>query len=165
MKPLVSIVCGSDSDLPKLESAFSILKDFGIPYEVRIISAHRTPEDAAEFARSAEERGVRVIIAAAGAAAHLGGVLASFTPLPVIGVPIASGALNGLDSLLSMVQMPPGVPVGTGGIDGGRNACILAAQILGVADEGMRAKVAEYKRKQAGVVREKDRKAQEAYNK
>ena len=143
MKPLVSIVCGSDSDLPKLESAFSILKDFGIPYEVRIISAHRTPEDAAEFARSAEERGVRVII----------------------GVPIAFGALNGLDSLLSMVQMPPGVPVGTVGIDGGRNACILAAQILGVADEGMRAKVAEYKRKQAGVVREKDRKAQEAYNK
>ncbi len=132
MSPLVAIVCGSDSDLPKLESGLQILKDFEIPFEVRIISAHRTPEEAAEFARTAEPRGIRVIIAVAGHAAHLGGVLASLTPLPVIGIPISSSALDGMDSLLSTVQMPPGVPVASVGIDAGKNAAILASQILSI---------------------------------
>lgn len=164
MNPIVAIVCGSDSDLPKLESGFQILKDFDIPFEVRIISAHRTPEAAASFARSAADRGIRVIIAVAGHAAHLGGVLASLSPLPVIGVPISSSALDGLDSLLSVVQMPPGVPVASVGIDAARNAAILAVQILSTADDGLRSRIVEMKQKQATAVMEKDQRVREQYS-
>ncbi len=163
MNPLVAIVCGSDSDLPKLEPAFLILKDFGIPFEVRVISAHRTPEIAASYAKEALNNGIRVVIAAAGGAAHLAGVIASLTPLPVIGLPIASSALSGMDSLLSTVQMPPGVPVGTMGIDAARNAALYAAQILGVDDASIQKKVVDFKAKQAASVVEKDRQTRETY--
>ena len=163
MNPLIAIVCGSDSDLPKLESGISLLKEFEIPFEVRIISAHRTPHEAAEFAASAPDRGIRVIIAAAGGAAHLAGVMASLFPLPVIGIPISSSALSGMDSLLSTVQMPPGVPVGTVGIDASKNAALFAMEILGVGDEAVRRKVIDYKVKQGKSVREKDLATQEAY--
>ena len=135
MNPKVSIIMGSTSDLPVMEEAAKILEEFEIPFEINALSAHRTPDQAAEFGKSAYERGVRVIIAGAGGAAHLPGVMAALTPLPVIGVPIkASISLDGWDSLLSIVQMPPGIPVATVGLDAARNAGILAAQILGTGD-------------------------------
>ncbi|OGP14683.1 MAG: 5-(carboxyamino)imidazole ribonucleotide mutase [Deltaproteobacteria bacterium GWA2_54_12] len=139
-KPLVGILMGSDSDLPVMEEAAKILKDFGIPYEMTISSAHRTPKRTSEYAQSAEGRGIKVIIAGAGSAAHLAGFIAAETTLPVIGVPIDSSPLNGLDSLLSTVQMPGGVPVASMSIGkaGAKNAGIFAAQILAVSDPALR---------------------------
>lgn len=141
----VGIVMGSKSDYPVVERAEKILADFGIEFETRVISAHRTPRAAEKFASEAEANGIQVIIAAAGKAAHLGGVLAAFTPLPVIGLPIKSSTLDGLDSLLSIVQMPKGVPVATVAIDGAENAGILAAQILSVASPELRQAIKDYK--------------------
>jgi len=146
-KILVGIIMGSDSDLPVMEKSFSVFKEFGIPYEVKILSAHRTPEQHSNYAKTADERGLKVIIAAAGGAAHLPGVTAANTILPVIGVPIYSKAMNGLDSLLSIVQMPSGIPVATVAVDGAKNAAILAVQIIAVGDEKLRKKLYEYKKK------------------
>jgi len=144
-KAVVGIVLGSDSDLPVMEETARILDDFGVSYEMTIASAHRSPDLAAEYARSAEERGIEVIIAGAGMAAHLPGVLAAYTCLPVIGVPLAGGALNGMDALYSIVQMPPGVPVATVAVNGARNAALLAVQILGLKDEKLRERFRSYK--------------------
>lgn len=145
--PVVGIVMGSDSDWPLVQKACATLEAFGVAYETRVISAHRTPELALEYARTAESRGLKVIIAAAGGAAHLGGVLAAATVLPVIGIPVAGGALNGLDALYATVQMPSGVPVATVacGSAGPANAALLAVQILGTADAGLRAKFHAHK--------------------
>lgn len=131
-KPLVGILMGSDSDLPIMEKAAEVLKEMGVPYEMEIRSAHRLPEKTAHYAKTARERGIEVLIAGAGMAAHLAGFLAAHTTLPVIGVPIRSGALNGIDALFSTVQMPPGVPVATVGIDGAKNAAYLACEILSI---------------------------------
>ena len=150
---------GSDSDLSVMQSCVDQLREFGIEPAVRILSAHRTPQAAAEFARTAETRGVKVIIAAAGMAAHLAGALAAWTTLPVIGVPLTSeGGLAGLDALLSTVQMPPGVPVATVAIGkaGAKNAAILAVQILALADASLRDKLVQFKRRQEQKVRDKD---------
>ena len=146
-KPLVGIVMGSDSDWPLVKKACETLDKFGVPYESRVISAHRTPEMAIEYSRSAEGRGLKVIIAAAGGAAHLGGVLAAGTVLPVIGIPVAGGALNGLDALYATVQMPSGVPVATVAVGsaGPVNAALLAVQILGTADPALREKFRAHK--------------------
>ncbi len=144
-KPLVGIIMGSDSDLPIMSKAVDVLKEFDLPFEVKILSAHRTPDEHSEWTKSARERGIRVIIAAAGGAAHLPGVTAGNTTLPVIGVPIKTKSLEGMDSLLSIVQMPSGVPVATVAIDGAKNAALLAVQILGVADEEVAKKMADYK--------------------
>lgn len=146
-KPLVGIVMGSDSDWPLVKKACDTLDKFGVAYETRVISAHRTPELAIEYSKTAEARGLKVVIAAAGGAAHLGGVLAAATPLPVIGIPIAGGALNGLDALYATVQMPSGVPVATVacGSAGPTNAALLAVQILGTADEALREKFRAHK--------------------
>jgi 5-(carboxyamino)imidazole ribonucleotide mutase len=141
----VAIVMGSKSDYPVLEKTEAILKEFGVDFGTRIISAHRTPRIAEEFASKAEENGIEVIIAAAGKAAHLGGVLAAYTAMPVIGLPIKSSTLDGLDSLLSMVQMPKGVPVATVAIDGAENAALLAVQILSVKYPDLREKLKNYK--------------------
>ena len=143
--PLVGVIMGSSSDWPTMKPAVEILEEFAIPCERRVVSAHRTPDDLAEYGRTAAERGVRVIIAGAGGAAHLPGMIAAYTSLPVIGVPVESRALSGLDSLLSIVQMPGGVPVATVAIGGGKNAGILAAQILGASDEGLRERITSYK--------------------
>lgn len=152
--PIVGIVMGSDSDWPLVKKACETLDGFGVAYETRVISAHRTPEMALEYSRTAEERGIKVIIAAAGGAAHLGGVLAAGTVLPVIGIPVAGGALNGLDALYATVQMPSGVPVATVacGSAGPTNAALLAVQILGTADASLREKFHEHKRKLADKV-------------
>ena len=141
----VAIVMGSKSDYPVVERAESILREFGVAYETRIISAHRTPRIAEEFASKAEENGIEVIIAAAGKAAHLGGVLAAYTAMPIIGLPIKSSTLDGLDSLLSIVQMPMGVRVATVAIDGDENAALLAVQILSVSNPELREKMKRYK--------------------
>lgn len=158
-KILVGIVMGSDSDWETMQEAVRTLEKFGIGYELNIISAHRTPQKAHEYASTAEDRGLGVIIAAAGGSAHLAGVMAAWTPLPVIGVPMQSSLSGGLDSLLSMVQMPAGVPVATvaTGKAGARNSAILAAQILGVKDVELRGKVKEYKEQMAKEVEEKNR--------
>ena len=148
-QPLVGIIMGSESDLPVMEACASQLRDFGVPYELVVASAHRNPEKVHEWASCAADRGIRVIIAAAGKAAHLGGVVAAFTPLPVIAVPMKTSDLGGLDSLLSMVQMPTGVPVACVAINGAKNAAILATQILGADDLAWRAKVMELKREMA----------------
>lgn len=147
--PLVGIIMGSDSDLPIMKEASAVCEQFGVKCETKIISAHRTPQILAEYASGAADRGMKVIIAGAGGAAHLPGVTAAFTPLPVIGVPILGKSLNGMDSLLSIVQMPSGVPVATVAINGAKNAGILAMQILGVQDEEIRNKVVEFKKKLA----------------
>ncbi len=131
-KPMVLILMGSDSDLEVMEKAAGVLKEMGVPYEMDISSAHRLPEKTAEYAKNARERGIEVIIAGAGMAAHLAGVIASHTTLPVIGVPLKSGALNGIDALYSTVQMPPGIPVATVAIDGAKNAAYLACSILSI---------------------------------
>ncbi len=141
----IGILMGSDSDFPTMKETADILKKFDVPYEITVISAHRTPERAFEYAKSAEERGLCVIIAGASGAAHLAGIIAALTPLPVIGVPILSKSLSGLDSLLSMVQMPKGIPVACMAINGAANAGLLALQILGVKDENIRLKLKEYK--------------------
>jgi len=153
----VAIVMGSDSDWPAMKAAADTCSEFGIAHEVRVISAHRTPQDLSRFARGARGRGVGVLIAGAGGAAHLPGVIAALTPLPVIGVPIMSKALKGLDSLLSILQMPSGVPVATVAIDGARNAGILAAQILALGDPDLQAKVIAFKARLARESRAKDR--------
>lgn len=155
-RPIVGIVMGSDSDLPVMQEAARILDELGISSEVVISSAHRAPDKTAAYARSAVERGLAVIIAGAGGAAHLPGVIAAYTVLPVIGVPIESGSLKGVDALYAMVQMPAGVPVATMAINGSRNAGILAAQIIGVSDPAVRAGIAAYKDKLAKQVGEKD---------
>ncbi|MEJ2494895.1 MAG: 5-(carboxyamino)imidazole ribonucleotide mutase [Ignavibacteriaceae bacterium] len=144
---VVGIIMGSDSDLPVMEGAFSTLSYFNIPFEVKILSAHRTPKQHTDYAANAEKRGLKVIIAAAGGAAHLPGVTAAQTALPVIGIPIKSKSLSGLDSLLSIVQMPPGVPVATVSIDGSKNAAILAVQILAQSNKNIRQKFKRYKTK------------------
>jgi 5-(carboxyamino)imidazole ribonucleotide mutase len=156
----VAIVMGSDSDFPVLEPCMKLLQSFGITTEVMVCSAHRTPERAADFARNAEANGVDVIIAAAGKAAHLPGVLAAFTPLPVIGLPVLSSTLDGLDSLLSIVQMPAGIPVATVAINGSENAALLAVQIAGAAYPELRTAMRAYKQRMADAVEEKDRKLQ-----
>lgn len=145
-KPLVGIIMGSDSDLPVMSAAAQMCDEFGIDYEVSVVSAHRTPDRLVKYAKSAEKRGLRVIIAGAGGAAHLPGMVASMTELPVIGVPVRASNLEGLDSLLSIVQMPGGVPVATVAINGGKNAGILAAQMIGIKSKEIRVKVKEYKK-------------------
>ena len=147
--PLVGIIMGSKSDLPTMEGCTRQLDELGVPYELVIASAHRTPDAVREWATAAENRGLRVIIAAAGKAAHLGGVVAAYTSLPVIGVPMKTSDLGGMDSLLSMVQMPSGVPVACGAINGAKNAAIYAIQILGASDATWRQKVVEFKRAMA----------------
>ena len=154
----VAVIMGSDSDLPVMQEAVDKLKQFGIPYEVRVISAHRTPAAAEQFASHAAENGFGVLIAGAGKAAHLGGVLAAYTTLPVIGVPIKTSMMGGLDSLLSIVQMPSGIPVATVGVNGAANAGILAAQMLAVGDEALTARLASFKKAMARSVAEKDAK-------
>jgi len=146
MNPKVSIIMGSTSDLPIMEQAAKLFDEFEIPFEINALSAHRTPDQAMDFARNAAGRGIRVIIAGAGGAAHLPGVVAALTPLPVIGVPIkASISIDGWDSILSILQMPPGIPVATVGLDGARNAGILAAQILGTSDPEVMEKMIRFK--------------------
>ena len=146
MNPLVGIIMGSDSDLPVMQAASDILKQFGIPHEVTVVSAHRTPHRMIEYAQKAKKRGLKVIIAGAGGAAHLPGMVASVTTLPVVGVPIkSSNSIDGWDSVLSILQMPNGVPVGTVALNASKNAGILAAEILGIADESISKKVAAYK--------------------
>lgn len=143
--PLVGVIMGSASDMPVMEACTAQLEEFGVPYELVIASAHRNPAKVHEWASTAAERGIRVIIAAAGKAAHLGGVVAAYTPLPIIGVPIKTSDLGGMDSLLSMVQMPSGVPVACVAINGAKNAAIYATQILGAGDASFRATVQEFK--------------------
>ena len=155
--PLVGIIMGSDSDLPTLQPAADACAEFGVPYELRVVSAHRTPDDMARYAKTAHRRGLRVIVAGAGGAAHLPGMVASHTPLPVIGVPVESRALKGLDSLLSIVQMPAGVPVATVAIGGGRNAGLLAIQVLAASDPALQDKVMRYKQRLAAESRAKNR--------
>lgn len=144
MTPQVSIIMGSVSDLPVMNKAAQFLDEMEIPFEMNALSAHRTPEEVERFARGAEGRGIRVIIAAAGMAAHLCGVIASMTTLPVVGLPIAA-SLDGIDALLAIVQMPPGIPVATVGINGAQNAAILAAQMLALSDEALARRLANYK--------------------
>jgi 5-(carboxyamino)imidazole ribonucleotide mutase len=144
MKPIVSIIMGSTSDLPVMEKAAKLLNDSKVPFEMNALSAHRTPDEVEKFAKNAAERGIKVIIAGAGMAAHLPGVIAAMTPLPVIGVPIES-SLDGLDALLAIVQMPPGIPVATVAINGALNAAILAMQIIGTGDAEIFAKTLAYK--------------------
>ncbi|HBV96635.1 MAG: N5-carboxyaminoimidazole ribonucleotide mutase [Peptococcaceae bacterium BICA1-7] len=154
--PLVGIVMGSDSDLPVMKDAADMLEELGIAYEMVISSAHRAPEKTAGYARDAAGRGLKAIIAGAGGAAHLPGVIASLTVLPVIGVPIKSGALSGVDALYAIVQMPAGIPVATVAINGAKNAGILAAQIIGAGDPDMRGRIEKYKESLAAGVEEKD---------
>ena len=151
IKPVVSILMGSRSDLPTMENCFNQLKEFGIPFEAHALSAHRTPNEVIKLAEGAKDRGIKVIIAAAGGAAHLAGVIASSTPLPVIGIPMQTSALGGMDSLLSTVQMPQGVPVATVAIGkaGARNAAILACQMIGLADEAVQKTIEDFKKEQA----------------
>lgn len=157
-KPVVGIVMGSDSDWPTLKPAADILTEFGVRHEARVMSAHRTPRAMSQYAASAARRGLKVIIAGAGGAAHLPGMIASFTILPVIGVPVESKSLHGLDSLLSIVQMPAGVPVATVGIGNGRNAGLLALQILAIEDSVVRRKCSEFRKRIADESRAKNRK-------
>ena len=147
--PLVGIIMGSKSDMPAMEPCMEQLDAWGIPYEVKVASAHRKPAEVHDWASGAHERGMRVIVAAAGKAAHLGGVVAAYTPLPVIAVPMKTSDLGGLDSLLSMVQMPSGVPVACVAINGAKNAAILAVQMMGTNDEALRQKVIDLKREMA----------------
>lgn len=157
MTPLVGIVMGSDSDWPVMEAAARALEEFGIAHEVGVVSAHRMPTEMIEYGRTAAGRGLRVIIAGAGGAAHLPGMLAAVTPLPVIGVPVPLKYLDGMDSLLSIVQMPAGVPVATVSIGGARNAGLLAARIVGTSDDGVRAAMVEFQEGLRQVAIEKGR--------
>ena len=154
--PLVGIIMGSQSDWPTLKAAANILADLGVPYEAKIVSAHRTPDRLCTYAKSAKQRGLKVIIAGAGGAAHLPGMTASMTPLPVLGVPVSSKTLNGIDSLYSIVQMPAGVPVGTLAIGeaGATNAGLLAAQVLALSDEALARRIDAYRAKQTSSVAE-----------
>lgn len=148
---------GSDSDWPVLQAAAEVLEEFGVPYEKRVVSAHRTPEDLAEYGRTASKRGLKVVIGAAGGAAHLPGMLAAYTELPVIGVPVPTKSLQGLDSLLSIVQMPPGVPVATVAIGAAKNAGILAVQILALENPKLKKKLIAFREKQARASRAKNK--------
>lgn len=161
-KPIVAIIMGSDSDLPTMTETTKVLQRFGIPFEIEVASAHRTPARVHEFASTAIDRGIKVIIAAAGGAAHLAGVVASCTTLPIVAVPLAATPLNGMDALLATVQMPPGVPVASMALDkwGATNAGIFAVQILATADEGLRQLLAEYKAEMAKSMAEKNARMQ-----
>jgi len=161
MSTKVGIIMGSDSDLEVMEEAAKVCEEFHVGYEMHVLSAHRSPDETAQFAKQAHQKGLQVIIAGAGGAAHLAGVVAAHTPLPVIGIPVKSKALQGQDSLLSMVQMPPGIPVATVAIDGGRNAGLLAIQILAVKDTELFARMVKFKEDLARATLEKDRKLQE----
>jgi 5-(carboxyamino)imidazole ribonucleotide mutase len=156
-KSLVGIIMGSDSDWPTLEAAAEICSDFSVPYEVHVVSAHRTPDNMSRYAKNAYKKGLKVIIAAAGGAAHLPGMVASQTPLPVIGVPVKTDALNGMDSLLSIVQMPGGVPVATVAIGAGKNAGLLAVEILATSNAKIMSKLIDYKKELAIESRNKDK--------
>lgn len=156
MKPIIGIIMGSDSDNPTMQQAAEVCREFGVPFEIRVVSAHRTPDVMAEYAKTAKSRGIKVIIAGAGGAAHLPGMTASFTTLPVIGVPIQTKTLSGVDSLHSIVQMPPGVPVATVAIGGGKNAGLLAIQILALSDEKLSNQLDEYKLQIAKESQEKN---------
>ena len=156
--PVIGIVMGSDSDLGVMRQAFDAVREFDLQAEVRVLSAHRTPDDTIAWARGAAGAGLRVLIAGAGAAAHLPGVVAAVTSLPVIGVPIDATSLNGLDSLLAIAQMPAGIPVATVAVDGGRNAGLLAVRILGASDDALRGRYDAFRESLAAKVREKDEK-------
>lgn len=154
-KPLVGVIMGSDSDMPVMQAAADQLKEFGIEHEVTIVSAHRTPDRMYEYAKEAKDRGIKVIIAGAGGSAHLPGMVASLTTLPVIGVPVKTSTMDGLDSLLSIVQMPAGIPVATVAVNGAKNAGLLAARILGTTDEEIARKLADYKQELNEIVMKK----------
>lgn len=160
----VAIIMGSDSDLPVVEKAIDALRDFGVPYEVHVYSAHRTPVETRDFVIGAEENGFGVIIAAAGMAAHLAGAVAANTVLPVIGIPVSAKKLDGLDALLSTVQMPSGIPVATVAIDGAKNAAILAMQILALSDKELSLKLKADRQKSSETVLEKNAKIEQQYN-
>jgi 5-(carboxyamino)imidazole ribonucleotide mutase len=160
---LVGVIMGSDSDLPVMQGAVDVLVDFGVPFEVRIISAHRTPDEMFEYAHGAAERGLRIIIAGAGGAAHLPGMTASMTTLPVLGVPVPLQQLDGLDALLSIVQMPAGVPVATVAIGNARNAGLFAVRILATQDEKLRGAMERYQADMAQSVRDKDVRIRDQY--
>lgn len=164
MSKKVAIIMGSDSDLPVVKGAVDKLKEFGVPYEVHVMSAHRTPDAAADFSKNAEKNGFGVIISAAGMAAHLGGVLAAHTILPVIGIPIKSSTFDGLDALLATVQMPSGIPVATVAINGAANAAILAIQMLALSDKELADKLSDMKVKMAEAVMAKDAKISQEIN-
>ncbi len=155
---LIGIIMGSDSDLPTMKDAIAVCEEFGVPWEVEIVSAHRTPERMVDYAKQAHQRGLKVIIAGAGGAAHLPGMVAALTPLPVVGVPVASRQLQGIDSLYSIVQMPAGIPVATVAIGNARNAGLLAIQILATYDSTLQEKVLSYRESLAAMVREKQAK-------
>ncbi len=163
MAPRIAIVMGSKSDLDMVRGAFDLLKDFGVEFEARVLSAHRTPTEAAEYSAAAAGRGVKAIICAAGMAAHLAGVVASYTTLPVIGIPIPSAPFNGMDSLLAMVQMPPGIPVATvtAGKAGGKNAALYAVSILALSDPALAEKLAAFRKKQHDQVLKNDAELQQ----
>jgi 5-(carboxyamino)imidazole ribonucleotide mutase len=154
--PLVGVIMGSDSDWSVMSAAAEVLREFGVPHEVRVVSAHRTPRDMVDYASGAAGRGLRAIVAGAGGAAHLPGMVASLTPLPVIGVPVPLAHLDGLDSLLSIVQMPAGIPVATVSVGGARNAGLLAVRILGAADPGLRDALLAHQATLADTARAKD---------
>ena len=160
----VAIIMGSDSDLPVLEKSIQTLKDFGVPYEVHIFSAHRTPVEAKEFSENARKNGFGVIIAAAGMAAHLAGAIAANTTLPVIGIPIKSQNLGGMEALLSTVQMPSGIPVATVAIDGAANAALLAIEMLSLSDEGLEKKLADKRANDTATVLSKNKAVEDKYN-
>ncbi len=161
----VAVIMGSDSDLPVVEKAFAVLEEYGVPYEVHVYSAHRTPVEARSFAQNAAEEGFGVIIAAAGKAAHLAGAFAANTVLPVIGIPVKSSTLDGLDALLSTVQMPSGIPVATVAIDGAQNAALLAVEILAVTDQKLMDKLLDARRAATEKVLKKDAEVAAKYNK
>ena len=160
----VAIIMGSDSDLPVVEKAINTLAEFGVPYEVHVYSAHRTPEESKEFSQNAKEKGFGVIIAAAGMAAHLAGALAANTLLPVIGIPVKAASFDGMDALLSTVMMPPGIPVATVGVNGAQNAALLAIQILAVEDDSLSEKLANQRKAGYEKVLEKNKNIEEKYN-
>jgi len=161
MNKKVGIIMGSDSDLPIMSEAAKILDELGVGYELSVVSAHRTPERMYEYGKTAKERGIQVIIAGAGGAAHLPGMVASLSVLPVIGVPVQTRTMSGMDSLYSIVQMPPGIPVATVAINGAKNAGILAAEIIGISDKDTSDRVAAYKRELREMVEEKAKKLEE----
>jgi 5-(carboxyamino)imidazole ribonucleotide mutase len=160
-QPLIGIIMGSDSDLPTMQGAIAACEEFKVPYEVGIVSAHRTPDRMVEYAKQAHKRGIKVIVAGAGGAAHLPGMVAALTPLPVIGVPVASRHLQGVDSLYSIVQMPAGIPVATVAIGNARNAGLLAVQILASHDSALLSQVQQYRQRLADLVMEKQQKLDE----
>ena len=162
MSAIVGVIMGSDSDWPTMKAAADALDEFGVAYEVSVVSAHRTPDKMIAYARSAASRGLKVIVAGAGGAAHLPGMVASATALPVVGVPVPLKYLDGMDSLLSIVQMPAGIPVATVSIGGARNAGLLAVRILGASDQDLRAKVEQFQESLAVMVEEKDRALRES---